>query len=74
MWKINYFHIQIIIFELLFVWLLEKRKHFWLRFVPLTAAYVLLPFVTPFTPGFARLFGWFTPWFLMVILLSGLLI
>ena len=74
MWPVNFFHIQIIVFELLFVWPLEKRKNFWPRFAPLTAAYILLPFVTPFTPMFIRLFGWFTPWFLMMILLSGLLI
>ena len=74
MWKINFFHVQILIFELLFVWQLEKRKYFWVRFVPLTAVYVLLPFATSFKPGFARLFGWFTPWFLLMIVLSGLLL
>ena len=74
MWKINYFHVQILMFELLFVWRLEKRRQFWLRFIPLGAAYIALPFVTPFKPFFFALFGWFSPWFLIMIGLSGLLL
>jgi len=74
MWPVNQFHIQILLFELLFVWPLEKRKHFWARFVPAAGVYCLAPFVFSLRPSFFKLFGWFSPWFLMMILLSGALL
>ena len=47
MWYINYFHVQILVIELLFCLHLEKKSHFWLRFVPGAALYLALPLAVP---------------------------
>ncbi len=75
MWFINYFHIQILLIELLFCHHFQRREGFWLRFVPLTAVYCVLPFLIPdgyFYQGFV--WGWFTFGFLIMFVLSGALI
>ncbi|MGN1027632.1 MAG: ATP-binding protein [Faecousia sp.] len=75
MWFINYFHIQILVIELLFCLRLQRRNHFLLRFLPCAAAYVALPAVVPnsFFNPFVVL-DWFTFGFLAMFMLSGLLI
>ncbi len=75
MWYINYFHIQILVFELLFCMRLPRRKFFWLRFVPGVLLYLALPALIP-DGFFAHFFvlGWFTFGFIAMLLLSGLLI
>ncbi|MBQ4381420.1 MAG: GHKL domain-containing protein [Oscillospiraceae bacterium] len=72
MWYVNYFHIQILIIELLFCWRLQKRKFFWLRLIPAAVVFCLLPLVTPVT-FFAPFFqiGWFTLGFLFYLVLSA---
>ncbi len=75
MWFINYFHIQILVIELLFCLRLQRRNHFLLRFLPCAAAYVVLPAVVPnsfFNPFVV--WDWFTFGFLAMFMLSGLLI
>ena len=75
MWFINYFHIQILVIELLFCLRLQRRNHFLLRFLPCAAAYVALPAVVPnsfFNPFVV--WDWFTFGFLAMFMLSGLLI
>lgn len=75
MWFINDFHIQILIIELLFCLRLQRKKHFWLRFIPCTALYILLPLLVP--GGFFSAFvvwDWFTFGFISMFLLSGILI
>ena len=47
MWYINYFHVQILMIELLFCLHLEKKPHFRLRFAASTALYLVLPFAVP---------------------------
>ena len=71
MWFINYFHIQLLLIELLFCLRLQRRPYFFLRFLPLTAGYCVLPFAVPggfFFPGVV--WGWFTFGFLIMFLLS----
>ena len=75
MWPINYFHIQILAIELLFCLHLEKKSHFWLRFIPGAALYLALPFVVP--GGFFNRYlvlGGFPLGFLDMCILSGLLL
>ena len=75
MWFINFFHIQILVIELLFCLRLQRRNHFLLRFLPCAAAYVALPAVVPnsfFNPFVV--WDWFTFGFLAMFMLSGLLI
>ena len=75
MWFINFFHIQILVIELLFCARLQRKKLFWLRLIPTAAAYCALPAVVP--DGFFSPFvtvGWFTFGFLIMLMLSGLLI
>lgn len=75
MWFINFFHIQILVIELLFCARLQRKKLFWLRLIPTAAAYCALPAVVP--NGFFSPFvtvGWFTFGFLIMLMLSGLLI
>ena len=75
MWPMNYFHIQILAIELLFCLHLEKKSHFWLRFVPGAALYLALPFVVP--GGFFNRYlvlGGFPLGFLDMCILSGLLL
>lgn len=75
MWFINYFHIQILVIELLFCLRLQRRDHFLIRFLPCAAVYLALPAVVP--NGFFNAFvvwDWFTFGFLAMFLLSGLLI
>lgn len=75
MWFINFFHIQILIIELLFCARLQRKKPFWLRLLPAAAVYCALPAVIP--DGFFSPFvtvGWFTFGFLIMLMLSGLLI
>ena len=75
MWFINYFHIQILVIELLFCVRLPRRKLFWSRLIPGAAVYCALPFIIPggfFFPLFV--WDWFTFGFLLMFLLSGLLI
>lgn len=75
MWHINYFHVQILAIELLFCLHLERKSHFWLRFIPGAALYLALPFVIP--GGFFNtlmVFGKFTLGFLIMCVLSGLLL
>ena len=75
MWPMNYFHIQILAIELLFCLHLEKKSHFWLRFVPGAALYLALPFVVP--GGFFNrhlVLGGFPLGFLDMCILSGLLL
>ena len=75
MWFINYFHIQILVIELLFCARLQRKKLFWLRLLPSAAVYCALPAVIP--DGFFSPFvtvGWFTFGFLTMLMLSGLLI
>ena len=75
MWFINFFHIQILVIELLFCLRLQRRGHFLLRFLPCAAIYIALPAVVP--NGFFNSFvvwGWFTFGFLDMFILSGLLI
>ena len=75
MWFVNFFHIQILVIELLFCARLQRKKLFWLRLIPTAAAYCALPAVVP--DGFFSPFvtvGWFTFGFLIMLMLSGLLI
>lgn len=75
MWFINYFHIQILVIELLFCLRLQRREHFWLRFIPGAVLYIALPAVVP--NGFFNPFvvwNWFTFGFLDMFILSGALI
>lgn len=75
MWLINYFHIQILLIELLFCYRIQRRVHFLMRFLPLTAAYCVLPVLVPggfFSPHLVL--GWFTFGFLIMFVLSGALI
>ena len=75
MWFINYFHLQILVIELLFCLRLQKKRLFWLRLIPAAAVYCTLPFVVP--GGFFAPFlvlDWFTFGFLAMFILSGLLI
>ena len=75
MWYINYFHVQILVIELLFCLHLEKKSHFWLRFVPGAALYLALPLAVPggfFNPHLVL--GGFTLGFLAMCMLSGLLL
>lgn len=74
MWFINSFHIQILIFELIFAWNLDKRSHFWIRFIPATAAYCALRVLPIHDALVFPIGGWFSFWFLFVILMSGILI
>ncbi len=75
MWFINFFHLQILVVELLLCLHLERRKNFFLRLLPCTVVYCLLPL---WIPGgfFASFFtwGWFTFGFLVMFVLSGLLL
>ena len=73
MWWINMFHVQILVFELLFVWPLAKRKLFWVRLPLLAAAYLVLPSLVPVFHSALRI-GWFTTWFLLCVLLSAALL
>ena len=75
MWFINYFHLQILVIELLFCLHLQKKRMFWLRLIPAAAVYCVLPVIVP--GGFFAPFltvGWFTFGFLVMFVLSGLLI
>lgn len=75
MWYINFFHVQILVIELLFCLHLEKKSHFWLRFVPGAALYLALPLAVPggfFNPHLVL--GGFTLGFLAMCMLSGLLL
>lgn len=75
MWLINYFHIQILMIELLFCAHLQRRKLFWLRLLPFASLYCALPILIPggfFSPFFV--WNWFTFGFLFMFVLSGLLI
>ena len=75
MWFVNFFHIQILVIELLFCARLQRKKLFWLWLIPTAAAYCALPAVVP--NGFFSPFvtvGWFTFGFLIMLMLSGLLI
>ncbi len=75
MWYINYFHVQLLIFELLFCMHLPRRKFFLARLLPCTALYLTLPAIIP--GGYFASFvvwGWFTFGFIAMFLLSGLLI
>ena len=75
MWYVNFFHLQILVIELLFCARLQRRRHFWLRLIPSAALYCALPAIIP--GGFFSPFltcGWFTFGFLMMLVLSGLLI
>ncbi len=74
MWFINNFHIQILVIELIFCLRLQRRKLFWLRFLPAAALYILLPVIIPgfyFAPFLT--FGWFSFSFVLFLVLSGLL-
>lgn len=75
MWFINSFHIQILVIELLFCLRLERKEHFWLRFLPAAAVFTALPQLVPgsFFSPFVTL-GWFTFGFLAMAVLSGVLI
>ena len=75
MWFVNWFHLQLLVFELLLCLHLPRRKNFWVRLLPCTALYLLLPAIVPgsFHASFLRI-GWFTTGFLIFFLLSGLLI
>ncbi len=75
MWYVNYFHIQLLVFELLFCMRLPRRRLFWARFIPSTLLYLALPAVVPggFFASFLVL-DWFTFGFIVMFLLSGLLI
>ena len=75
MWYINYFHVQILVIELLFCLHLEKKSPFWLRFVPGAALYLALPLAVPggfFNPHLVL--GGFPLGFLAMCMLSGLLL
>ncbi|MBR2257926.1 MAG: sensor histidine kinase [Blautia sp.] len=71
-WPINEFHIQVLILELLLCTNLRKRSRFWLRFLPFTAAYLILPHLIP--GGFLSPYlsiGWFQFSFLIMFILSA---
>ena len=74
MWFVNSFHLQILVIELFFCLRLQRREHFWLRFLPAAALYLLLPVLIPdiyFAPYLVV--GWFTFGFILFLVLSGLL-
>ena len=75
MWFINYFHIQILLIELLFCYRMQRREHFLVRFLPMTAVYCGLPFLVEGS-FFNRhlVWGWFTFGFLIMFVLSGVLV
>lgn len=75
MWFINSFHIQILAIELMFCLRLERKDHFWLRILPMAAAYIALPQLVPgsFFSPFVTI-GWFTFGFLVMAFLSGIVI
>ena len=75
MWFINFFHIQILLIELLFCYRMQRREHFLVRFLPMTAVYCVLPFLVEGS-FFNRhlVWGWFTFGFLIMFVLSGVLV
>lgn len=75
MWFINFFHIQILLIELLFCLRLQKKSFFWLRFIPCATIFIALPEIVPggFYSPFLML-GGFTLSFFVMFILSGLLI
>ncbi len=75
MWFVNQFHVQILVLEILFCLRLQRRKLFWVRFLPAAGAYLALPLLTPggfFSPYVT--WNWFTFGFLVMFVLSGLVI
>ena len=73
---INYFHIQILIAEILFCLKDKKRKYFCVRFIPSVIVYCLIPFIIPggFFSAFVTVGSWFTFGFMIMMLLSFALI
>lgn len=75
MWAVNYFHLQILVLELLFCMHFQKRSLFLLRLVPGAVLYAALPFIVPggyFSPFVT--WNWFTFGFMIMFVLSGLLL
>lgn len=75
MWYINYFHIQILVIELLFCLRLQRKSHFWIRIIPGALVYIALPAIVP--GGFFNavlVWKWFTFGFIFMLILSGILL